>query len=153
MNCIRYIFVCLIISFAVCSQEPSAGVQLKDQKAIQKDIDSISDLSPENYSNQIDNYRESIEKFLGAKKKVCQGEYAPYILTAPTEGKLPTKTKIDEKEKRSCFKELRKMHSSYLENMYKARKRFFEANYRNRLDELSRHHEKALKDLDALYPH
>ena len=97
--------------------------------------------------------RESIEKFLTAKKKVCQGEYAPYILSAPAEGKLPSKTKIDDKEKRSCFKDLRKMHATYLENMYKARKRFLEANHKNRLDELARHHEKALKDLEALYPH
>lgn len=147
----RLVLVYSLLSFAVWGQEPNLGLQLKDQKAIQKDIDAVSDLTPENYNNQIDNYRESIEKFLTAKKKVCQGEYAPYILNSPSEGKLPSKTKIDDKEKRSCFKELRKMHAVYLENMYKARKGFLEANHKNRLDELYRHHEKALKDLEALY--
>ncbi len=151
MKLSKIVLVCSLLFCVAWAQEPNLGLQLKDQKAIQKDIDAVSDLTPENYNNQIDNYRESIEKFLTAKKKVCQGEYAPYILNSPSEGKLPAKTKIDDKEKRSCFKELRKMHAVYLENMYKARKSFLEANHKNRLDELYRHHEKALKDLEALY--
>ena len=58
MKLIRLVLPCLLISGAICAQEPSLGPQLKDQKAIQKDIDSISDLSPENYNNQIDNYQQ-----------------------------------------------------------------------------------------------
>ena len=138
--------------FSVFAQEGAPVARLKDQKAIQNEIEAVGDLTPEAYYSQVDTYRESIEKFLVTKKKVCQGEFAPFILSSDVEKKLPTKTKIDEKEKRQCFKELRKLHGAYLENMFKARRRFLEANHKTRLDELSRHYEQSLKDLQTLYP-
>ncbi len=148
------LIIIALISFfstAVFAAE-EAVVHLKDTKAIEADIDSIGEMTPETYYSQVDNLRESIERFLVAKKKVCQGEYAPYILNPAADGKLPTKTKLEDKEKRQCFKELRKMHSNYVDNMYAARKRYLESSHKKRLEELSRFHEQALKEIKNSYP-
>jgi len=126
-------------------------VKIKDTKVIEASIDSIGEMTAETYVNQVDLLRETIEKFLAAKKKVCLGEYAPYLLSSAGEGKLPLKTKLENKEKTQCFDELKKMHANYIENMYVARKRYLESSYKKRLEELARYRDQALQDIKNAY--
>ena len=142
----------LFFSFFLMISGNSYGAEATDAKAMIKLIDSLSDLSPESYYTQVDSLRESIEKFLSMKRKVCQGEYSPFILLGQNENPADAKAKLNEKEKRQCYKELRKMHTSYLDNMYSARKRYLESSHKQRLDELARHHELALKELKKSIP-
>lgn len=149
MSWFSIVVFCFFSSVAFAADE--AVVHLKDAKAIEADIDMIKELTPEAYYNQVDSLRESIERFLVAKKKVCLGEYAPYILSSGGDEKLPNKTKLEDKEKRQCFKDLRKMHSNYIENMYSARKGYLESSHKKRLEELARFRDQALTEIKKAY--
>ncbi len=99
---------------------------------IKKMIDGIESIKPSEYNDQMESVRIKILKYIDYKKKTCSGDYSPLLLQ---DAKQVAPLKAREKE--LCFSELKALYVTYINNMFKARKRY-----------LIDIHEQTLKELD-----
>ena len=96
-------------------------------------------------------YKRQIEH----KKRVCRGEFSTVILA---EGVLPAKSKeekplnkLSRKEREVCFREMKSIQLSFIENMFGARKRYLDFLHQLRLKELDKAHKQALEELKSSF--
>ena len=103
---------------------------------IKEEMEKLRSLNPSDFIRQIDDYRNTVEKFIQHKKRVCSGEFSKIVLG---EGTIGTQKKtLAKEEKDNCFQELLNLHVAYIDNIFTARSRF-----------LSHQHDVRMKDMDV----
>lgn len=109
---------------------------------ITKELDKIKDIQPVNYFREIDSHRGNIEKYIDHKKRVCNGEFSTFVLTNLNKGKSDKdnkglRNKLSKTERKLCFRELKAIQVTMINNMFLARKKYLTYLHETRLKELS----------------
>lgn len=146
------VFMISLNGFAV---EENVETNIYDYtKKVHQALEQLKDLGPKEYFKEIDNYRSELEKYFDQKKRVCEGEFSTVILTgAPQAGDEETKkpVKLKPEERKLCFRELKALQLTFINNMYAARRRYLEYLHKERLKELDSSREQAVKSLQGSF--
>ncbi len=123
-------------------------------KKVHQALKELKVLPPEDYFKNVDGYRDELEKYFDQKKRVCEGEFSTVILTgAPQENDANASkpVKLKPEERKLCFRELKALQLTFINNMYMARKRYLEYLHQKRLKELDDSRESAVKSLQGSF--
>jgi hypothetical protein len=120
---------------------------------VKRELNELENLKAEDYFQKADTYREIIEKYLDHKRRVCSGEFSTVVIsgqnsTISNEG---VKTSLSRDEKRLCYRELKAIQITFINNMYQARKKYLDYLHETRINELSKAREEAVKSLNASF--
>lgn len=149
--------VIFALCFSLYAQNSGANKQVDAEanifdytKKVHQALKKLKDLPGENYFKEIDSYRSELEKYFDQKKRVCEGEFSTVILTGVSQedkkdAAKPVKLKPE--ERKLCFRELKALQLTFINNMYQARKRYLSFLHDKRLKELDSSREKAVKSL------
>lgn len=99
-------------------------------------IEHLKDLQPQEFLKEVNEYRKDVELFIINKKKVCNGEYSVLILAEGKSNGNQEHKKLTPEERLFCFRELKAIQVSYINNLYQARKRYLEDIHKKTLDDL-----------------
>jgi hypothetical protein len=152
---IIYIFISLCFSINA-EVESSENVELMNEynKKIQKSLMSLKSLPANDYFKRIDEYRGALEKHFDHKKRVCDGEFSTIVLknVKDTEGKvINKKVRLSKSERRLCFRELKALQVTFVNNMYVARKRYLNFLHTRRLEDLDESREATIQSLHSSF--
>jgi len=145
--CILYLFF-FSLSFSHANDKESFATE--NTKIIRKSLESLKDLEAKNYSNKIDDFRADLEKYFDHKKRVCDGEFSTVLLGSEkaTVGKVVKKrVRLSRSERRLCFRELKALQVTFVNNMYLARKRYLNFLHDKRLKDLEDSRDATIKSL------
>lgn len=121
-------------------------------KKIHKSLEDLKNLKPENYFSEVDQYRTDLEKFFEQKKRVCEGEFSTVILNESSASNQKRKpVKLKPKERKLCFRELKALQLTFINNMFQARKNYMLHLSQERMKELELAREKAVKSLQRSF--
>jgi hypothetical protein len=123
-------------------------------KKVHQALKELKVLPPENYFKDVDGYRDELEKYFDQKKRVCEGEFSTVILTGVPQENDPNASKpvkLKPEERKLCFRELKALQLTFINNMYLARKRYLEYLHQKRLKELDQSREQAVKSLQGSF--
>ena len=147
----KYIIILftIICSEVALSQETS----FEYTRRIQQELTLLEKLSPELYISKINFYRTSLEKYFEHKKRVCHGEFSTVVLTGNSSvgSEKQSQLKLSKEERKLCFREMKALQVTFINNMFLARKRFLDYLHTKRLKELSEAREKAIASLQASF--
>jgi len=147
----KYIIVLfsLLCSTSAWTQETS----FEYTRRIQNELTLLEKLPPESYIAKINFYRTSLEKYFEHKKRVCHGEFSTVVLEGVSSGssEKQSKIKLSKEERKLCFREMKALQVTFINNMFLARKRFLDFLHTKRLQELSKAREKAISSLQASF--
>lgn len=129
----------LLLTFVLSFSAVAQDSPLEYSRKFKQELDQVKDLEPEEFPKKIDTYRESLERYIQHKKRVCNGEFSTIVLGGVSTEAKPRrkKNKLSREERTLCFRELKGFQITLVNNIYIARKRF-----------LNFLHEKRLKELD-----
>jgi hypothetical protein len=117
-------------------------------KKVAADLEALKKLAPENYFTKVDDFRTDLEKYFDHKKRVCEGEFSTVILSAGSENKQNQKpVKLSKEERKLCFRELKALQVTFINNMYVARKHYLGFLHKKRIEELEKARENSIKSL------
>ena len=96
---------------------------------------------------KIDQYRESIERFVGYKQRVCNGEFSSLVITdgETLKGK---KKRLSREERSLCFRELKGMQKNFIDNVFLARVKYLEYLHETQMKDLRQAKVDLIKSLD-----
>lgn len=125
-------------------------------KRIHKQIEEVRSLTADDYASKIDQYREDIENFIEHKKRVCNGEFSTIVLgekkiSEEIEEASKKTHKLGQEEKKLCFREMKALQVTFVNNMYLARKNYLEDLHKKRIKELGDARDKALRSLQESF--
>ncbi|MCF8058812.1 MAG: hypothetical protein K9K67_05930 [Bacteriovoracaceae bacterium] len=131
------------------AQEPSVEGNIFDYtKKVHSSLKDLKSLGATEYFKEIDNYRSDLEKYFDQKKRVCEGEFSTVILNGVSKNEKENKPlKLKPEERKLCFRELKALQLTFINNMYVARKRYLEYLHGQRIKELDISREQAVKSL------
>jgi hypothetical protein len=120
---------------------------------VKRELNELENLKAEDYFQKADTYREIIEKYLDHKRRVCSGEFSTVVISAQnsTISNEGVKTSLSRDEKRLCYRELKAIQITFINNMYQARKKYLDYLHETRINELSKAREEAVKSLNASF--
>jgi len=145
--------LCIILLFALSTQASGQVLEtisssFEYTQRIQQRLLQLADIEASQYLTQIDSYRLDMERYFEHKKRVCEGDFSAVILgTAETESR--TVQRLSREEKQLCYKELKALHVTYINNLYQARERFLADLHQKRLEELKQARVKSLSEIEA----
>jgi hypothetical protein len=116
-------------------------------RKIREEIEAIKNLNPEEYVSKIDQYRLAVEKYIDHKKRVCNGEFSTIILSDSGEEQVRAEKRLGNEERKLCFREMKAIQISYINNMYSARKKYLDYLHALRIEELSKVRDQTIKSL------
>ena len=117
----------------------------------QEKIERLKDLQPPDFLREVNNYRKDVELFILNKKRVCNGEYSVLILAeGKTSGSLQHK-KLAPEERLFCFRELKAIQVSYINNLYEARKRYLEDIHKKTLEDLFTTRSEIVREFEEVF--
>lgn len=152
-----FYITCLILSLSIYAEaENSKNENLMNEytKKIKKSLDSLKELSADDYFKKIDDYRAALENHFDHKKRVCDGEFSTIVLknVKDTEGKVVNKkVRLSKSERRLCFRELKALQVTFVNNMYVARKRYLNFLHERRLKDLDESREATIQSLHSSF--
>lgn len=116
-------------------------------------VAEIAKLSPAEFELKINSIRADIDRYVEHKKGVCQGEFSTVILGASTTPiASPTgEFKLSKTEQELCYRELKALQITYVNNLYEARKNFLNYLHTQRIKELGKVREEALIQLQSTF--
>lgn len=143
-----FFLITIGVSLGVSAQED--GNIFDYTKRIHKSLEELKTLKPEDYFNNVDNYRIELEKFFDQKKRVCEGEFSTVILSeSNSQEKKPVKLKPE--ERKLCFRELKALQLTFINNLFQARKKYLSFLHKKRIKELETARENAVKSLQRSF--
>lgn len=150
MNFCPPVFLLLIFAPALWAQgaPESTKTMFEVSREIQREVESLAKLDASKYHQSIDGIRQSLEKYIDNKKRVCNGEFSTVIIQNSAEKTEPPH-KLTRDEKKLCFRELKAFQITFLNNMYLARKNYLDFLHQKRLEELTLAREEAVKSVQA----
>ncbi|MEI8347504.1 MAG: hypothetical protein WCG27_08550, partial [Pseudomonadota bacterium] len=99
-----------------------------------------------------DGLRISVEKYIDHKKRVCNGEFSTIILNeAGEEQSTKPEKALSPEERKLCFREMKAMQISYINNMFSARKRYLDFLHALRIEELTKVRDRTIKSLQSSF--
>lgn len=99
-------------------------------------IEQLKNLQPPDFLKEVNEYRKEVELFIINKKRVCNGEYSVLILAEGKPSDGMQNKKLTPEERLFCFRELKAIQVSYMNNLYEARKRYLEDIHKKTLEDL-----------------
>lgn len=125
---------------------------LEYTKKIQNELEELKNLSADRFIQEIDHYRVDIDKYNEHKKRVCNGEFTTNVLgDEKAESRNSSKRKLNPAERKLCFREMKALQVTMINNMYTARKRFLEYMHEERMKELSLARDKVIEELQSTF--
>lgn len=112
-------------------------------------VEEISKLTPDEFELKINQIRADIDRYVEHKKGVCQGDFSTVILGSTNTSN--TEFKLSKAEQELCYRELKALQITYINNLYDARKKFLDSLHQQRLKQLSLVREEALKQLQSTF--
>ncbi len=145
---LTFIFI-LSFPFIAIAEEASP---LEYSKKFKSQLDELNELMPDEFLQKIDSYRESLERYVEHKKRVCNGEFSTIVLgVTNVEKTARKKNKLTRAERVLCFRELKGFQVTLVNNMYSARKRFLDYLHSKRITELEKARNKTIKSLQGSF--
>lgn len=143
------ILIMIVFTLNICAQgDKLEGNIFEYTKKVHEQLNELRDISPADYFKNVDTYRTELEKYFDQKKRVCEGEFSTVILAGVSETSPNQKpVKLKPEERKLCFRELKALQLTFINNMFAARKRYLEFLHKERLSELDKAREKAVKTL------
>ncbi len=138
----------ILISLSLSAQESAQKTMFEVSREIQGEVESLAVLAPDKYFQTIDGIRERIEKYIDNKKRVCNGEFSTVIIQNSGEQSAPPH-KLSREEKKLCFRELKAFQVTFINNMYLARKNYLDYLHKQRVEDLAKAREEAVKSVQA----
>ena len=140
-----------LLSFSVSAQN-EGETPFEYTKRIHQELEAIKTLNPGEYFSKIDVYRTHLEKYIDHKKRVCEGEFSTIILSGNSQGDSPKPSrKLTTEERKLCFRELKALQITYINNMFIARKKYLDNLHNKRIDELQSAKDNAIKNLNSSF--
>ncbi len=118
---------------------------------VHKSLVELKNLKPEEFDKKIDDYRNSIEKYIEKKKRVCNGEFTTIILSDSEDQSKKQSKKLSSDEKKLCFNELKAIYKTYINHLFLVRTRFLEFLNKKRIEELASIRDETLKSIDSTF--
>lgn len=112
-------------------------------------VKEIASLSPEDFPGKINAIRNSIDDYISHKKGVCQGDFSTLILNKQENEQ--TQYKLSNKEQELCYRELKALQVTYINNLFDARKVYLDYMHVERLKRLSQVRVEALKQIQSTF--
>jgi len=148
----RWILLISILSFSSIAEEVKENNIFEYTKIIHESLKKLKDLKPNDYIKEVDGYRDNLEKYFDQKKRVCEGEFSTVIFDSNYEsGKEKKPVKLKPEERKLCFRELKALQLTYINNLFLARKTYLEHVHSKRLEELEKAREGAVKSLQSSF--
>jgi len=148
---IKIILLVLIMVPAAAFAEKEELTTFEYTKQINMKLEDLKNLAADKYRLKVDQSRELIELYIDHKKRACRGEFSTVVLNggeaSSRKNLTPSRRKLSTKEKKLCFREMKAIQTTYINNMFQARKRFLEYLHQKRIGELSKARELALQEL------
>lgn len=142
------LILCLILVTSTVFAQTEGENSFEYTKRVRDALETLKTIKPENYVSKVDKFRGDLEKYIENKKRVCDGEFSTVILgEKPREGNSEKKNKLTREEKKLCFRELKALQITFVNNLYVARKSYVKYLYKERLAELASAREKTIKSL------
>lgn len=113
-------------------------------------ISKIKVVAPENFIGELEDLKVDLENFFDHKRKVCNGEFSSLILVASA-SKDGGGNKLSDQERSLCFRELKALQTTYVNNLFLARKRFLTWSFEKNIKNLYSEREKAIKSLQESF--
>lgn len=134
----RTLILVLFFSSGVSSaQDDSPQTTFEYTKRVHEKLERLKVLGAENFMKEVDEYRSTVEKYIEHKKRVCRGEFSIVVLEeGGSPSKKSKKNKLSKQERLLCFRELKALQMTLVNNMFIARKRFLEFLHEKRVSEL-----------------
>jgi hypothetical protein len=140
--------LCLLLSISPVFSQTEGENSFEYTKRVRDALETIKTIKPENYISKVDKFRGDLEKYIENKKRVCDGEFSTVILgEKPREDIKNKKNKLTREEKKLCFRELKALQITFVNNLYVARKSYVEYLHKERLQELASARAKTIKSL------
>lgn len=114
----------IVLIFIMLTIDLMAGEENFSEK-----IQRLNKISPEDYSNQVDEFNSAYEKFVERKSYSCQSEISTF-------------------EKRKCVERVNEIRVNYLNAIFMARKNYLNHLHNRRLQELEEERQNILKSLN-----
>ncbi|MBC98903.1 MAG: hypothetical protein CME63_14255 [Halobacteriovoraceae bacterium] len=132
---------------AIWAQNDSLS-QFDSTKEIIAIVSQLERLDPSEYILKIDDVREKLEKYFENKKRVCEGDFSTVVLTkGERESDTKKSVKLSKEEREVCLRELKQVQQKYIESLFEAKKRYVIHLHKQRLEELEKSKEEAIKEL------
>lgn len=142
-------------SFSQDNNEEKPQTPFEYTKKIYNELEDIKKIKPEDYFAQIDEYRVGLEKYIDHKKRVCEGEFSFIILSDPTLANKKDQSKkgnkLSKEEQALCFRELKALQITFINNMFVARKKYLDYLHKRRINELQSTRDIAIKELNKQF--
>lgn len=147
------LIIILALSFSAFAQNKNANlpIVLNENQIIHNKLIELKDLAPEEFDKRIDDFRDSIEKYIEKKKRVCNGDFTTVILSGNVKAPLEGPKKLSKEERLLCFNELKAIYKTYINNLFLVRANFLEFLNKKRIAELASIREKTLKSIDSTF--
>jgi len=124
-------------------------------KKVKEELEKINDLAPENFLKDIDKYREDMEKYISHKKRVCDGEFSTVVLNEDERLSPPSSegviNKLKPQEKKLCFRELKALQMTFINNLFNARRRYLDNLHTRRIEDLDKARDRILTSLNQSF--
>lgn len=142
--------LCLMLLFVFSQPLSSETISSSFEytQKIQQRLIQLNELEASNYLTQIDAFRLDMERYFEHKKRVCEGDFSAVFL-GTTESDSRTVQRLSREEKQLCYKELKALHVTYINNLFQARERFLSDLHQKRLEELKQARVKSLSEIEA----
>jgi len=143
---LKIILPILISTFAMAQAEPSTFEYTRN---MYKKVESISSLKPDEFEMKINDIRAEIDRYVEHKKGVCQGDISTVIIGG--EVSKNNEFKLNKSEQELCYRELKALQITYINNLFNARKKYLDFLHVERVKQLGAVREEALKQLQATF--
>ncbi len=145
------ILALFIFSIQLGFAQVSSTSPFEYTQKIRERLSQLEGLTSDQYLLQIEGFRTDMERYFDHKKRVCNGEFSTVILSESGSRTNEQNNRLTADEKKLCFRELKAMQSTYLNNLYTARERYLDELHKNRKADLQKARERALQELDASF--
>lgn len=151
-----FLILTILSNLNLQAEDPEAPkTPFEYTKKIYQELEDIKKIEPDKYANSIDDFRTGLEKYIDHKKRVCEGEFSFIILNDRnadlTNPNNKRKNKLSKEEQALCFRELKALQITFINNMYVARKKYLDYLHGKRIGELQNTRDRALKDLNRQF--
>ena len=116
-------------------------------KRIHNRIDELPKVTPSSYQVRVYELKQELEQFFSHKKKVCNGEFSSVILSDSSSNLATSNNKLSKEEKELCFRELKALQTSFINNLFLARRNYLEWGHKKNLEDLNKEREQAITSL------
>jgi len=146
------ILISITLSFSSSSQDETGSTTFEYTQKIHKKLSELESLPVDKYVDEIDSYRNSLVKYFEHKKRVCRGEFSTIILSGEGQGPAKGAThKLSAKERKLCFREMKALQITFINNMFVARKRYLDELHEKQVKALSDAREASINDLKRAF--